>query len=246
MSSNSNLDKIPKHVAIVMDGNGRWAKKRFLPRAAGHRAGVQAVRRAVKFCGDHDISVLTLYTLSTENFLSRPKLEVNFLTSLFSEMIAKHVDELHAENVRMRFIGDLSVFPEVMLAQIEEAATRTKNNTKLILVFALNYSGRWDITNAVKKLLRMNVNPDALSENDIAKQICLHDLPEPDLCIRTGGEQRISNFMLWQFAYSEFFFTDVLWPDFDEKIFTHAIEDFQKRERRFGLTSEQVTVSEII
>ncbi|OGT25976.1 MAG: di-trans,poly-cis-decaprenylcistransferase [Gammaproteobacteria bacterium RIFCSPLOWO2_02_FULL_42_14] len=243
---NSEFLKIPKHVAIVMDGNGRWAKKRLLPRMAGHRAGAKSVRRAVTFCEKQGISVLSLYALSIENFHSRPNTEVSFLTSLLFEMIEQNIDELHEENVCVRVMGDLSVFPTEIQARFYEAQTRTQHNTKLTFVLAIHYSGRWDILQAAKQLSHAvsqhQLDLDSVTEETLAKFICISDLPEPDLLIRTSGEQRISNFMLWQTAYTEFYFTDVLWPDFDEAVFMDAIRSFQQRERRFGLTSEQVSV----
>jgi len=235
---------IPTHVAIVMDGNGRWAKQRLMPRAMGHRAGVKSVRRALDFCGAQGIKVLSLFTLSIENFLHRPVAEVNFLLSLLTEMFSQNIDELHEKNVCIRVVGDLSVFSEEIQNQIQGAVTRTQHNQGLVLILALNYSGRWDIMQAAKKfagaVLEKKGTPSECEEKEFAQFLCLSDLPEPDLFIRTSGEQRISNFFLWQLAYTELFFTDVYWPDFDDKVFAEAIAVFQKRERRFGLTGEQV------
>ncbi|MDP1574909.1 MAG: polyprenyl diphosphate synthase [Coxiellaceae bacterium] len=235
---------IPTHVAIVMDGNGRWAKQRLLPRVMGHRAGVKSVRRAIDFCGAEGIKILSLFTLSIENFLYRPVTEVEFLLSLLIDMFTKNIDELHEKNVCIRVAGDISVFSQEIQHQIQRAITRTQHNDGLILVLALNYSGRWDIMQAAKKfaeavLEKKYTLPDC-EEKDFSQFLCLNDLPEPDLFIRTSGEQRISNFFLWQLAYTELFFTEIFWPDFDEKIFAEAIVAFQKRERRFGLTGEQV------
>lgn len=239
---------MPKHVAIVMDGNGRWAKERFMPRIAGHRVGAKAVRKAIQFCVRHQIDVLSLFALSVENFLSRPESEIHFLLSLFSDALLKDIVELHEHNIRIRIIGDHSAFDQKLKTQIDTAQTMTKDNTGLTLIIAVNYSGRWDMLQAAKKLAKHvlinGVDPEAMTEADYAKYICLHDLPEPDLLIRTGGDQRISNFMLWQFAYTELYFSDVYWPDFDEELFAKAVASYQKRERRFGLTGEQIAVKE--
>lgn len=235
---------IPSHVAIIMDGNGRWAKRRLMPRGMGHRAGVKAAQNAIDYCLKHRIPVLTLFALSVENFLHRPKEELKLLFSLFSDMLTKHLKALHEKQVRIRVVGDISVFSEAMQAQIQEATTLTINNAAMQLVLALNYSGRWDITQAAKQFAQAvshkNLNENA-SESDFAKFLSLADLPDPDLFIRTSGEQRISNFYLWQLAYTELYFTDAFWPDFDSAIFDSAIAAFQHRERRFGLTSEQLT-----
>lgn len=234
----------PQHVAIVMDGNGRWAKRRFMTRVSGHRVGVKAVRKAVDFCVKNKIEVLSLFALSIENFRSRPKAEVRFLVFLLSDALIKNTEELHRNNVRIRIIGDCSVFEKPFRDQIEYAQTLTQHNSGLTLVIALHYSGRWDILQAVQKCVQHAIDhaidPQKLTENDFSQFLCLHDLPEPDLLIRTSGEKRISNFMLWQFAYTELCFVDALWPDFDDHVFSDAIHDFQKRERRFGLISEQI------
>lgn len=235
---------LPKHVAIVMDGNGRWAKKRFMPRIAGHRIGAKAVRRAVRYCVDHEIEVLSLFALSVENFLTRPPKEIQFLLSLFSDLLHKEITSLHESNIRVRVIGNHSVFSEGLQEKIRRAEVLTEKNTGLTLVVAANYSGRWDIFQAAQsfasEVMRKNENPVSLLEADYAKYLCLADLPEPDLLIRTSGEQRISNFMLWQLAYTELCFIDDFWPDFDESVFVKAIEMYQKRERRFGYTGEQI------
>ena len=240
-----NQTNMPKHVAIVMDGNGRWAKRRFMPRIAGHRAGVKAVRKAISFCIKHDIKVLSLFALSIENYLCRPKAEVRFLISLFSDALVRNVNELHQQNICVRVMGDLSILEETLRAQIERSQTLTKNNTGLTLVIAINYSGRWDIMQAAKKMVQQENDLEALIEADFSKHLCLYDLPEPDLLIRTSGEQRISNYMLWQFAYTELCFIPEYWPDFDADTFAKAIAVYQKRERRFGLTGEQATLKEV-
>ena len=229
---------LPRHVAIIMDGNGRWAKKRFMPRIAGHRVGVKSVQRAIDFCVHHKIDVLSLFALSVENFQSRPESEVNFLISLFSDLLIKNLAEMHSNHIRIRVIGDLSVFEPNVQARIAHAQTVTENNNGLMLVLAVNYSGRWDIFQATQKfsqyVIDHGIDPSTLSEKEYAQFLCLHDLPEPDLLIRTSGEQRISNFMLWQFAYTELCFVDAFWPDFDDQVFEGALQTFQKRERRFG------------
>ncbi|OGT45474.1 MAG: di-trans,poly-cis-decaprenylcistransferase [Gammaproteobacteria bacterium RIFCSPHIGHO2_12_FULL_38_11] len=237
---------VPHHVSIVMDGNGRWAQQRLMKRIMGHRAGVKAVRRAIDFCLDHHIAVLSLFALSVENFLFRPEAEVKFLISLFSDMISSNLAELNSNGVCIRVIGDISVLGATVQEQIQCAQTLTKNNTKLILVIALHYSGRWDIFQAAQKFaqhtLDIKINPSTQTEKDFSQFLCLSDLPEPDLMIRTSGEQRISNFLLWQLAYTELFFSDVFWPDFNDTIFHQAIAVFQKRQRRFGKTGEQIAL----
>lgn len=244
-----STSKMPRHVAIVMDGNGRFAKKRFMPRAFGHRAGVAAVKKAIEFSSNNNIEVLSLFALSVENYQSRPSAEVQFLTALLSEALLDNLDGMHKNNIRIRVMGDLSVFEPALQEQYQQAQDHTKNNTGLTLVLAIHYGGRWDILQASKKFARYvldnELNPSELSEKDFSQFLCLSDLPEPDLFIRTSGEQRISNFMLWQFAYTELFFTDVFWPDFNEEIYRAAIAAFQKRERRFGLTGEQIAHADV-
>lgn len=236
--------KLPQHVAIIMDGNGRWANRRFMPRAAGHRAGAKVVRKAVTYCKQHGIAVLSLFALSVENYLNRPEPEIQFLMTLFADALLRNTEELHQSNVKIRFMGDLSILSPALHKQVAHAQSLTTDNTGLTLVLAIHYSGRWDIVQAAKRFARatrdQSVDPDMLTEADFSRYLCLHDLPEPDLLIRTSGEQRISNFMLWQFAYTELFFTDAFWPDFNEAEFSRAIAAYQKRERRFGLTSEQM------
>ena len=221
-----------------MDGNGRWASRRFMPRIAGHRAGVKSVQKAIDFCVENEIPVLSLFALSVENVQSRPESEVQFLISLLSEMMVKNLDRLHNNGICIRIIGDLSIFDSKVQADIQQAQSVTKNNLGLVLVIAINYSGRWDIFQAAKQFAQYAIDhhhhPAELTEKELSQFLCLHDLPEPDLLIRTSGEQRISNFMLWQFAYTELFFIDEFWPDFDEAIFEKIIAAFQKRERRFG------------
>jgi undecaprenyl diphosphate synthase len=233
-----------KHVAIVMDGNGRWARRRLLPRAAGHHAGAQAVRRAVEFGIEQNLQALTLFALSVENFNLRPPHEVHLLLKLFLDSLRGNLAELNEKNVRLRIIGDRSPFDESLLKQIEYSEQLTQHNTGLQLVMAINYSGRWDITRATQRLaqqvLDQQITVSAITSSALQQQLCLPELPEPDLLIRTSGEQRISNFMLWQFAYTEMFFTDIYWPDFDHHAFQSAVDFYYSKQRRFGRTSEQV------
>ena len=236
----------PQHIAVVMDGNGRWANKRHLPRAAGHKAGVNATRALVENCARHHIKALTIFAFSSENW-NRPVKEVDSLMTLFVKTLAAEISKLHSQNVRIRFIGDRVRFDKKLQQGIADAELLTKNNTGLALNIAANYGGRWDIVNACKQLLARisagDLTVDAIDENALAAELSLADLPEPDLFIRTGGEQRISNFLIWQSAYSELYFSDALWPDFGEAELLKALDWYATRERRFGKTSEQVEVS---
>lgn len=236
-------DSTPRHVAIIMDGNGRWAKGRKLPRIAGHRTGVDSVRKIVRACGKHNVEVLTLFAFSSENW-RRPKREVTLLMELFIRALQQEVKSLNKNNVRLRVIGDLTALPPKLQKLIASSEETTKDNTGLTLVIASNYGGRWDITQATKKVAQKVSNgelqPDDITEEIIQQHTCISDLPEPDLFIRTGGEKRISNYLLWQLAYTELFFTEKLWPDFDEVDFSEALESFAGRQRRFGKTGEQV------
>ncbi|QBZ83309.1 Ditrans,polycis-undecaprenyl-diphosphate synthase ((2E,6E)-farnesyl-diphosphate specific) [Hydrogenovibrio crunogenus] len=241
MSSKSTSPTIPKHIAIIMDGNGRWAKKRMLPRFVGHQKGLNAVKRVVSRCAELGVDSLTLFAFSTENW-KRPEEEVNKLMGLFLKALQKEVSKLHENQVRLRIIGDRDAFNEEIQAHIVQAEQLTENNTGLTLNIAANYGGRWDVVDAVKRWHQANPTKEVsdLSESDICHYISLADQPVPDLLIRTGGEQRISNFLIWQMAYAEFYFCDELWPDFNEESIDRAIASFQQRERRFGKTSEQV------
>lgn len=235
-----DVSAVPRHVAIIMDGNGRWAKKRYLPRVAGHRKGVEAVRLTVKACIERGVAALTLFAFSSENW-RRPAEEVSLLMQLFVSALQQEVEQLHAGGVRFRTIGDLSRFDPKLVRLIQDAQQLTASNTKLTLTVAANYGGRWDILQAVEKLRReCGGDTKPWTETQLLSRLCLGDLPEPDLFIRTGGEQRISNFLLWQLAYTEFYFTDTLWPDFDGRALDQAIESYLSRERRFGRTSEQL------
>lgn len=234
---------IPKHIAIIMDGNGRWAKKRALPRVAGHHEGVNSVRDIVESCGQIGVRYLTLYTFSTENW-KRPQDEVSILMRLLLSSLRDECDNLHKNNVRLKTIGDFSSLPEDVQNEFLDAIDLTKNNTGLTLVLALSYSGRWDINYAMKSIAEKVkaglIDPASISDEMISDHLSTKGIPDPDLLIRTSGELRISNFLLWQLAYSEMYVTDVLWPEFRRKQLYNAIESFQNRERRFGLVSEQV------
>jgi len=235
--------KLPRHVAIIMDGNGRWAKQRLMPRVAGHRAGVESLRSIIQRCGELGVEALTLFAFSSENW-RRPEKEVGMLMELFFVALQRETKRLNERNVHLRVIGDLSRFSDKLQKEIRKAEERTRDNTGLLLAVAANYGGRWDITQAVQKLALQveagEMTAAAVDETMIQQQLCLADMPEPDLFIRTGGEQRISNFLLWQLAYSELYFTDVLWPDFDKQQLDAALEWFAGRQRRFGRTGDQV------
>ncbi len=235
--------KIPRHIAIIMDGNGRWARRRHLPRVAGHRAGVESVRAIVRRCGELDVKVLTLFAFSSENW-RRPAQEVGLLMELFIRALQRESRKLNENKVRLRVIGDLGRFPGKLRNEIDKAEALTRDNTGLQLVIAANYGGRWDITQALQALAWRieagEIHAGDVSESLIQQHLCLADMPEPDLFIRTGGEQRISNFLLWQLAYSELYFTDILWPDFNRDELDAALQWFARRQRRFGRTGEQV------
>ncbi|HAO33075.1 MAG TPA: polyprenyl diphosphate synthase [Candidatus Competibacter sp.] len=234
---------MPHHVAIVMDGNGRWAQQRALPRTVGHREGAKTVRRIVQACTERGIGVLTLFAFSSENW-RRPRPEVEVLMNLFLTTLRGEIRRLDNANIQLRFIGEPAAFPSTLQDYIAKAQRRTANNTGLTLVIAANYGGRWDIAQAARRASE-EVSAGRLRCEEITPEIvhrytCLADLPEPDLFIRTAGEQRISNFLLWQMAYTELYFTDRLWPDFDPADLDAACAAFAGRERRFGLTSEQI------
>ncbi len=232
--------KIPRHIAIIMDGNGRWAKQRFLPRIAGHKRGVENVRSTVRACAENGVEYLTLFAFSSENW-RRPPEEVSFLMQLFIAALEQEVAKLHENGVRFKVIGDMSRFDRQLRQLVADAENLTRDNRRLTLTVAANYGGRWDIMQAVKQMLveKPHLATD-FSEADLLPHLSLSYAPEPDLFIRTGGEQRVSNFLLWQLAYTELYFTDTLWPDFDRAAFDAAIGSYQQRERRFGRTSEQL------
>ncbi|MBI5040513.1 MAG: isoprenyl transferase [Gammaproteobacteria bacterium] len=247
MSPVSRIDQTttarPRHIAIIMDGNGRWARSRGMPRPVGHREGVKAVRRVVEACRKHQIEALTLFAFSSENW-RRPKTEVSLLMDLFISTLQKEVDSLHANGVQVRFIGDRAPFSTKLRNLMDDSEIRTQDNPGLRLSIAVNYGGRWDIAQAAQQIAaRVQAGElalDAIDAELLGKQLSLADLPEPDLFIRTGGEQRISNFLLWQLAYTELYFTDTLWPDFDENSLLDALASFARRQRRFGQTGDQV------
>lgn len=234
---------VPRHIAVIMDGNGRWAKKRFLPRVMGHKRGVETVRDIVKQCVNMGVEYLTLFAFSSENW-RRPPDEVKFLMGLFMEALKREVVKLHQNQIRLVLIGDRSRFDPLLLKEIHEAEKLTQHNTRLTLTIAANYGGRWDIHQAVQRMLHARPElVNGFSEADLSGYLSMHYAPEPDLFIRTGGEKRISNFLLWQLAYTELYFTDTLWPDFDDVAFGQALQSYRQRERRFGRTSEQVNLN---
>lgn len=239
-SSETNL---PKHIAIIMDGNGRWAKQRFMPRFAGHKAGVEAARKVVKLCAKRGIKVLSLFAFSSENW-RRPAQEVGHLMELFITGLEREVDMLHQNNIQLRFIGDRSRFNEKLSQKIPEVEKLTSHNTGMVLVIAADYGGQWDICQAVSQLAQQieagELHSSEITPDKITAELSFADLPDPDLFIRTSGELRISNFMLWQLAYSELYFTQTLWPDFGEEELEKALTHFANRERRFGYSSEQL------
>lgn len=235
--NNDDQANIPNHVAIIMDGNGRWAKKRGLPRNVGHKEGMKVVRKIVIEAIRSKIKILTLYAFSTENW-KRPKSEINFLMKLPNQFLDTYLPDLIDNNVRIETIGETKGLPQYTIDAIEYAKEKTKNNDGLLLNFALNYGSRFEIMQAIKQIMEdiqtTKISPDKLDEETFSKYLYTNGLSDPDLLIRTSGEQRLSNFLLWQLAYTEFWFTDVLWPDFNEEIFQQAIADYQKRKRRYG------------
>jgi len=235
--------RVPRHVAIIMDGNGRWARQRGRPRTAGHREGVKSVRAVVEESVRRGVETLTLFAFSSENW-RRPRTEVNILMELFMTALRSEVRRLNENGVCLRVIGERGAFPEKLQQRIAEAEALTADNTRLNLQVAANYGGRWDITQAARRLAvevqSGRLDPSQIDEHLLAERLSFPDLPEPDLFIRTGGEQRLSNFVLWQSAYSELYFSDVLWPDFDAAAYGQALDDYARRQRRFGLTGDQV------
>ena len=236
--------EVPRHIAIIMDGNGRWAKQRMLPRAAGHKRGVETVREVVKACVARGVEYLTLFAFSSENW-RRPEEEVSMLKQLFILALEREAEKLHRNDIRLRLVGDLAPFGNKINELVERAERLTENNSAMTLTIAANYGGRWDILQAVQRMLKANPQlRDGFTEEQLASYLSMAYAPEPDLFIRTGGEERISNFLLWQLAYSEFYFTTTLWPDFDAAALDLAIASYQQRERRFGRTSEQLKNAE--
>ena len=234
---------VPTHVAIIMDGNGRWAKQRKLPRTAGHRQGVKATQEIIKASGEAGVKILTLFAFSSENW-QRPKNEVSALMDLFMQSLKNEVNNLAENGVRLKFLGDKDAFSKKLSQQIQHAEELTASNDKLLLNIAANYGGKWDILQAAKKIIQDvqhgELQIDEIDENTLKKELATQDMPAPDLFIRTGGEQRISNFLLWQLAYTELYFCDVLWPEFDKNELEKAFENYRQRQRRFGRTQEQV------
>lgn len=248
MSLIERIDKsrVPHHIAIIMDGNGRWAKQQGENRVFGHYEGVNSVREVVEAAGEAGVDYITLYAFSTENW-NRPKEEVDALMELLVATISLETPKLNAKNVRLRAIGDLSTLPASCRQELQEAMATTETNTGLTLILALSYSSKWEIMTAVRQLgedvLAGKLKPSDIREKDLEKYLCTNEYPDPELMIRTSGEHRISNFLLWQLAYAEFYFTEKLWPEFRKEDLFQAIINFQNRERRFGKTSEQITSS---
>ena len=244
MPEQSDYTQIPRHVAIVMDGNGRWARQKGKPRTYGHKVGSSKVHDIVEESKELGIEVLTLFAFSSENW-KRPKSEVTFLMDLMIQMLKKEIRKLEEKGVQVRFIGQRELLPEKLLKVIRDSEARTRNNSSLVLQIAASYGGQWDITRAARslaeKVARGELLPEQIDERIFAAELAFSDLPDADLFIRTGGELRISNFLLWQAAYAEFYFTDVLWPDFTVDEYHNALSHFSKRQRRFGQTGEQVS-----
>lgn len=232
-----NLDKVPAHIAIIMDGNGRWAKSRFMPRTYGHKVGVETIRKVVKECSRLGVKYLTLYAFSTENW-KRPKDEVSALMGLLVKYLRNELEELHKNNVKILTIGDISKLPQACIEELDHAKEKTKDNTGLVMSLALNYGGRNDLVNAVKNISQEvvdgKISVDDIGDDLISSHLSTKESPDPDLVVRTSGEQRLSNFLLWELAYSEFYFAEIHWPDFDEKELQKAIFAYQSRDRRFG------------
>jgi undecaprenyl diphosphate synthase len=246
MSTNlSQKTSIPRHIAIIMDGNGRWAKNRLLPRYAGHQAGLKTVRMVVEQCVKHGVEVLTLFAFSSENW-SRPPTEVSQIMDLFFHALRGELKRLQKNNVRLRIIGERNAFSPALVQRIEEVEQTTEANRNLLLQIAANYGGRWDVIQAMRRLAQQVKNaelePNAINEAIISKALSFPDCPDPDLLIRTGGEQRVSNFLLWQLAYTELYFSEQLWPDFNIAEFEKVLTIFANRQRRFGKTPDQITL----
>jgi undecaprenyl diphosphate synthase len=243
LKSQINLEKLPKHIAIIMDGNGRWAKQHGKPRVFGHRNGVKSVRETTEAAAELGVEYLTLYAFSTENW-NRPQFEINALMTLLVETLRKEIHTLNKNNIRLQAIGDLSKLPEKTYKALIEGIEQTSQNSRMTLVLALNYSARWEILNATKILAeevnKKQLTPADINEKTFEQALSTHGMPDPELLIRTSGETRISNFLLWQIAYAELYFTPIFWPEFRKNNLYEAILDFQKRERRFGKTSEQL------
>ena len=236
-AAENNSLKVPQHIAIIMDGNSRWAKRQGLSTSAGHKAGVEAVRDVLKICSSYQVKIVTLFAFSSENW-QRPSLEVKALMTLFASYLKREVKKLHEDGVRVRFIGGRQRFSKGLIKQMEQAELLTKDNSTTTLVIAVDYGGQWDIANAARQLAEQvqagTLAPQQINEELLDQYMCLADLPKPDLCIRTANEYRISNFLLWQLAYSELYFTDTLWPDFGELDMQRALQSYTQRQRRYG------------
>jgi undecaprenyl diphosphate synthase len=232
-----DIKKLPRHIAVIMDGNGRWASQKLMPRTMGHKAGMQALKRTVEACAEIKIPILSVYAFSTENW-KRPAEEVNYLMQLLVEYIEKEINELHKNNIKIKITGDYSTLPRVCISSINNAIEKTGNNTGMIFNIALNYGSRKEILRVVQQIAAQvksgKASPDTIDENLINSLLYTGDIPDPDLLIRTAGEMRLSNFMLWQIAYTELFFTQCMWPDFNREVLMNAIWSYQQRERRFG------------
>lgn len=243
LKSQINIEKLPRHIAVIMDGNGRWAKQHGKARVFGHRNGVQAVRETAEAAAELGVKYLTMYAFSTENW-NRPKFEVDALMTLLVNTLRKEIHTLNDNDIKLEAIGDVGNLPKKCYKELLEAIDKTKHNKRMTMVLALNYSGKWEIMNAVKQLAqdvdKKVIQPENISEADFENYLNTSNMPDPELLIRTSGERRLSNFLLWQLAYAEFYFTPILWPDFRKEHFYQAILDFQNRERRFGKTSEQL------
>ena len=242
MAAPESMNAVPRHVAVIMDGNGRWAAARSLPRHAGHRAGLKSVRATIEACARAGVEVLTLFAFSSENW-QRPRDEVSLLMNLFLEALDREISDLDKNGIKVRFIGDLTQLSTAMQGRMRDAEQITQGNSRLTVLIAMAYGGRWDIVQAAQSLARQcaagTLAPEQIDETRLAGELALDGLPDPDLFIRTGGDQRISNFLLWNLAYTELYFCDALWPDFDAAELHRALEQFARRERRFGMTSEQ-------
>jgi undecaprenyl diphosphate synthase len=236
------VSAVPRHIAIIMDGNGRWATRRFLPRVAGHAKGVERVRDVVEACVERGVEFLTLFAFSSENW-RRPAEEVSVLMRLFMTALEREITKMHVNSIRLKVVGDLSRFDPKLQRMIANAERRTANNTRLTVNICANYGGRWDVMQAIGKMVAAHPGATDFSEEQLAPHLAMAYAPEPDLFIRTGGEERISNFLLWQLAYTELYFTDTYWPDFDGAALDAAIDSYRQRERRFGRTSAQLVES---
>jgi undecaprenyl diphosphate synthase len=236
------ITPVPRHVAMIMDGNGRWAKERGLPRLAGHRAGTENIRNIVTACVEQGVEYLTLYAFSTENW-NRPSAEVQGLLRIMGEVIERETPELNRNGVQIRHLGSMDDVPPELIRAIEGALETTRHNSTLVLSVAFNYGGRAEIVEAVRRIVQDGIPPDQIDEAMISSRLYTADIPDPDLIIRTAGEQRLSNYLIWQAAYAEYWFTPTYWPDFDKDVLYEALQDYSRRKRKFGMTEDQVAAS---